>query len=191
MSMIVLKRLAFAASISVIIGSAIVVAASTMVPRGYDPKEAKSRLAQIGRALQVYRQEVGIKPVEEWETPADAGLPPSLLYLSIPGHAWSLPDGLATFKLQSLKHPLPKSASDFAHLYLVPGIELKPGDPYETFGALMKKRGEKLPIMADYNFGADEEHQKLLPRRFAIVLRLNGKVEEVEHRSDSMDIFLR
>lgn len=190
MKLVRFRRSLFVVAASLVFGSVMVGAVAQEI-RGYDPNEAKSRLAQIGRALQIYRQEAGIKPVEEWTSPADAGLPPSLLYLATRGHDWSLPEGLATFKLKSLKRHVPNSASDFAHLYLVPGIELKPGDPYEEFPALMKQRGEQLPIMADHNFGSDDEHRKLLPRRFSIVLRINGKVEVVEHTSGSMDIFRR
>lgn len=178
-------------SFSLLAISAVALAKSVLTTKGYDPDESKARLAQIGRALQLYRQESGIKPVTEWEVPADAGLPPSLITLAMPGHKWSLAEGLETFKLTSLTRHVPNSISDFANLYLMPEIELKPGDPYETFGSLMRSRGEKLPIMADYNFGQDEAHRTLLPRRFAIVLRINGKVEIVEHRSDSMDIFVR
>jgi len=138
-----------------------------------------AKLTKIGKALQLYRQESGIKPVGEWESPADAGLPPLMTILTRPGHPWSVSP--ETFKLPSAAPPHPQRKSDFAQIFLPPGVELDADSPYRDFGRTMRSRGEKLPTMGDFYLGNLPKYKDLYPRQFVLVLRLDGTVEVVEH----------
>jgi hypothetical protein len=140
----------------------------------YDIELAASKLGQIGRALQIYRQEFGYKPVEERRRYWDAGLPPSLTVLAEPGHAWSLKDGIATFKMPRIRYGNPAFIT-FAFTYNQDHADMPELDPF------LVSRGEALPILIDENVTPradffDRESS------VALALRLNGQVDLITFR---------
>lgn len=147
----------------------------------YDIELASSKLRQIGQALQVYRQEYGVKPVDERRRYWDAGLPPSMLVLAEPGHAWSLPDGISTFRMPKIRYGNPAFMT-FAFTYNMQHANIPEVDSF------LASRGEAVPILIDENvtpraqFFAGETS-------IALALRLNGQVDIISFKSgDSMDM---
>lgn len=157
----------------------------------YSADESIAKLRKIGESLQVYRKEKGFKDTNLRFTIADAGLPPNMLYLAEPGHVWSLKGGIADFQISYPRLKFPKGAPHFVNVYPPTGVPYPDGDPRLDFSRVLQSRGDDLIVMADTMFGQTPEFKKLLPRCWAIVLRLNGKVEIVEYRSNSDDLWLR
>ena len=153
----------------------------------YDYETSIAKLKKIGQALQIYRAEYGFKPVAERKTYSDAGLPYALDVLAEPGHAWSLPEGRSTFTLPGALYG--DSWLNFGHLYWTPAgnsflFDLAPN---------LARRGESLPILADFNPGMRLEGRADAPRmQPAVVLRLDGSVEVVVWDSaNKRDIYER
>lgn len=166
-----LKRAAIVVSLGLLLTSGLSAFGGTRPD--YDPTESRAKLEAIGRALQIYRQEHGVKPVEERLTMADAGMPQDIFVLAQPGHVWSLPDGEATFKLSGVKIPH-LGRSDFMMSYLNGWARGQRGEDYR---ALLPTRGEQLLVMYDSHRSVDSGLNP--PDRRVIVLRLDGSVEEI------------
>lgn len=147
-----------------------------LVP-GYSESESRQKLEAIGRALQIYRQDYGLKPVAERKTLADAGLPPYLTVLAQPGHSWSLPDGMETF---SISHPRYSCDLDrhCPHFIVTAwGFDVS---------KLLPVRGEDLVIGGDANFLDPANYYQ--PTWQHMALRLNGTVDIVTFKfADYLD----
>lgn len=153
--------------------------------------DSLQRLQRIGNALQIYRTEYGFKPVGERESYVDAGLPPSYSVLGFSGHAWSLEDGMEAFKVaQPNWLHQGQGWLHFSQMYWGP-------EEYSVGGNLapiFKGRGEKMPILADFNVESRSEMRdpKLLHK--AAVLRLDGTVDVILYEKKFQrpsDIFKR
>ena len=158
----------------------------------YSESESKSKLERIGRALMLYRQEYCVAEESSWETPSDAGLPPVLTVLAEKGHNWSLPDGMASFRLEGRRMSrLEGDAIDFLHLYTLPGIKGAEGTWIEKIPAYLSKRGVNFPVLSDPHLAMDPKFDH---KEFAetLILRANGRVEKVSYRqNDKLDIYTR
>jgi hypothetical protein len=170
-SVVAAKRAAIVASLGLLLTSGL--SAFGGAKPDYDPVESRAKLEAIGRALQIYRQEYGVKPVGERRTMADAGMPRDVFVLAQPGHAWSLPDGEATFKLSGVRIPH-LGRSDYFMPYLSGWMRGERGDGYR---ALLSGRGESLIVMYDSHISVDSGLTP--PARRVLVLRLGGTVEEI------------
>jgi hypothetical protein len=134
----------------------------------YDPTESIAKLTEIGRALQIYRQEYGVKPVSVRRSFSDAGLPPNIFVLAHAGHKWSLATGYQSFKLSNAVY-LRSLDSSFLLTYR------KYEEPDATLNSFFSSRGERLPILLDMNPTPRVEHAQ--GRITAYALRLDGTVE--------------
>ncbi|MEW5882712.1 MAG: hypothetical protein AB1725_00620 [Armatimonadota bacterium] len=137
--------------------------------QGYDYEASIAKLRRIGQALQLYRQEWGVKPVEERRTYSDAGLPPFMLNLLTSPYR---PD--EGFEIFRVAQPNGFSRSVGTHLYQVYVPPQIPGTvhiPADVFA----RRGESLPVLVDLNMNPKQDPGRLE----AIVLRLDGTVEVI------------
>ncbi len=158
--------------------------------QGYDYEASISKLRRIGQALQLYREEWGVKPVAERRTYSDAGLPPSFTVLSSSAYSdkpWHLDKSV--FRVASPQKPWDKSAMHFSPLYL-PEMAQRVGYA-DRYAQALQSRGEMLPVLADLNGNSVAEYAANRDLR-AVVLRLNGSVEVVEYSStDQWDLWNR
>ncbi len=140
--------------------------------QGYDYESSISKLRRIGQALQLYREEWGVKPVGERENLSDAGLPPYGLYaLMQPGKPWSLPKD--AFLLDQ-----PHAGFELLHLP-VHFMVMFPSFNGDAPPSLLRERGEQLPIVADISMNSSEDLLRQPEDLEALVLRLDGSVELV------------
>lgn len=157
-----------------------VVAPLTIRALAGGPPSASSieKLRAIGQALQIYRVEYGVKPPDQRENFADAGLPPSIAVLGLyTERNWSLPSGLESFRTAA---PLPfmeNFDSHFSQLYPGPHDPLI-GTEYDPSGFLAT-RGENLPILVDFNINTSTEFRENPENLVGVILRLNGAVDVV------------
>lgn len=140
-------------------------------PPGHsNPKITRFKLEQIGQALLLYREDYPAKPVSQWKTIADAGLPPSPLTLLRPGQPWSI-------NQQDL-HYEPAQTND-------PGLATSFGIPYvfTNFAreGYFQRNGKRQILFYDpYHPGFKVDGKQ----RRTVVLRWDGTVEEVEFSVD-------
>jgi hypothetical protein len=137
--------------------------------QGYDYEASIAKLRRIGQALQLYREEWGVKPVAERRTYSDAGLPPFMLNLLT--SPYRPEEGFEIFRVAQ---PNSFSRSVGTHLYQV-YIPPQMPDTAPTPADVFVRRGESLPVLVDLNMNAKQEPGRLK----AIVLRLDGTVEVV------------
>ena len=145
------------------------VVAMTRSQPEYDYALSRHKLETIGRALQLYRQEYGIKPISERRDYSDAGLPFHLRQLAHPNRTHPIP-------VDSFFLPWDQAegmASSFIQLYRPTG---EPGA--QQYAHLFASRGEKLPIFADLHMNGEAELTGKVPSK-ALILRLDGTVELV------------
>ncbi len=146
--------------------------------QGYDYEASISKLRRIGQALQLYREEWGVKPVAERTHASDAGLPPNIEVLSSnPNAPWYVPR--ETFRVASPNEFSARSEIHFQQTYWGTELEKQLGPMAEFLTA----RGERLPILVDINSASAAEF--VGTRKDGInyvVLRLDGSVEVVRHR---------
>lgn len=144
----------------------------------YDYDTARVKLLQIGRALQLYRAEQTVKPVAERKTFKDCGLPDSLTRLCRPGHSWSLPSDRSTFRVPT---PLFRGQdTNFNKMYWdAPAII----DRFGSMSHFYALRGERLPILADFNMNSADDFRNDGTPIKALILRLDGTVDLVTFRS--------
>ncbi len=144
--------------------------------QGYDYEASISKLRRIGQALQLYREEWGVKPVAERRTYSDAGLPPTIaLPAVLEGYAWSYPGGSELLRVAQPNGVFANMNVHFMQLY-------GPADREEAEkAAYYRLRGERLPIVADLNMnrGSDLAKNRASRDLKAIVLRLDGSVDVV------------
>jgi hypothetical protein len=140
--------------------------------QGYDYQASIAKLRRIGQALQLYREEWGVKPVDERETISDTGLPPFGLYaLTQPGNPWSLPE--EAFLLDQ-----PHVGFEMLHLP-VHFMVMFPSFNGDAPRSLLRERGEQLPIVADISMNSSQDMLRHPEDLEALVLRLDGSVELV------------
>jgi hypothetical protein len=158
--------------------------------QGYDYEASIAKLRRIGQALQLYREEWGVKPVAERRTYSDAGLPPSLAVLYSPAYSskpWHIEKDY--FKVAAPQKPFDKSAMHFVPLYLTEEFQRRGYS--ERYVEALRGRGEMLPVFADLNANSVAEYAGDRNLR-AVVLRLNGAVEVVGYSStDPWDLWNR
>ncbi|MEW5882713.1 MAG: hypothetical protein AB1725_00625 [Armatimonadota bacterium] len=180
---------------ALLVGTVVAVAAAGITAfrnqnQGYDYEASIAKLRRIGQALQLYRQEWGVKPMEERRTYSDAGLPPSLAVLYSPAYGskpWHIEKGY--FKVAAPQKPFDKAAMHFVPLFLTEEFQRR-GYP-ERYVEALRGRGEMLPVFADLNANSVAEYAGNRNLR-AVVLRLNGAVEVVEYSStDQWDLWNR
>jgi hypothetical protein len=143
--------------------------------RAYDADASRAKLERIHRALSLYRQEHGVKPVAEWRTMADAGLPPHPFVLAFEqGRPWSLP--MDTFEVEGSDQAVTgKRPPTFFCYFLARPISKASADRHERF----LHRGEELIYLVDDHL-TPWKQQVGGDRRFDVLaLRLNGTVEVV------------
>lgn len=141
-----------------------------------DEEESRAKLLAIGRALQLYREEHPPLPVAQRRDYRDAGLPPDMVFLTVPGHKWSLPNGWADMQVS---RPLAEMADVNIHFratYWRPEDYDKMGD----LSTLFRDRGERLIVLADPNIDRNFYNPDIRIRR-VMVLRLNGTVEIINY----------
>lgn len=93
-----------------------------------DPAKVRAKLERIGRALVAYRQDYPAKPVSQWQTYTDAGLPRGIRRLTTPGKAWTInADDLHCEPAISLNGEA--MVSDFSALYRLSTPMLRSGWP--------------------------------------------------------------
>lgn len=144
----------------------------------YDYATAKAKLLQIGRALQLYRAEQTVKPVAERRTFRDCGLPATLVDLCRSGHEWSLPADKSTFKVAT---PLFKTAViNFHQMYWESDYVVQRVGAMTQFYAV---RGERLPVLADFNMNSPDDYRDPENPIKALILRLDGTVDLVAYRA--------
>lgn len=149
-----------------------------------DDREAMERLRTIGRALQLYREAYPPKPVSERRTFADAGLPRYLTTLCEKDRPYTIP--FETFFLTQPRTSPPKMGS-FSLMYWPESSYRKLGDISDFYAS----RGEKLPVLVDFNRMSAEDFASHEPGR-VLVLRLNGEVEWITYdQRVRLDIFRR
>ncbi|MEW5882710.1 MAG: hypothetical protein AB1725_00610 [Armatimonadota bacterium] len=149
--------------------------------QGYDYEASFAKLRRIGQALQLYRQEWGVKPVEERMHASDAGLPPKLTVLSAdPNAPWYVPRD--TFTVESPNEFSARFETHFQQSYWDAEWEKRLGSMAEFLTA----RGERLPILVDIN-GSTAADFVAMPEGGInyVILRLDGSVEVVRHRRQS------
>jgi hypothetical protein len=150
------------------------------MPQGYDNEASLERLRRIGAALQIYREAHPPLEVADRRSPADAGLPPSMLHLTKPGHAWSISP--LDFRVPKPSPGNERLSSHFSLLYWADGT--LPSSMKQWFAA----RGEELPILADFNSllltVPDQNGEYEVP-----ILRLNGQVKIVRYDPKSQIAF--
>jgi hypothetical protein len=145
---------------------------AAMKPQGqaeYDYATSRAKLERIGQALQLYRQEHGVKAVELRQNFSDAGLPFHLRQLAHPNRTHPIP-------LDNFFLPWDQAegmASSFIQLYRPTG---EPGA--QQYAHLFAARGEKLPILADLHMNGEAELTGKAPGK-ALILRLDGTVDLV------------
>lgn len=141
-------------------------------PERLDDREAMEKLQTIGRALQLYREAYPPKPVSERRTFADAGLPRYLTALCEKDRPYTIPT--ETFFLTQPRTP--SNFISFSLMYWPESSYRKLGDISEFYAS----RGEKLPVLVDFNCMSHEDFASHEPGR-VIVLRLNGEVEWITY----------
>lgn len=175
----------------------------------YDWELAKSRLSAIGRVVTRYREKQSLKPETEWKSVTDAGLPVTLYSIMKPNSfpterdSQEAKDAAFTNLYMSSRGPRPyrdlkgniierkltaednkrggdsggmagpTPATDF-HLLGWPDVLSQ-----QQIDAAVAKRGMAMPIILDMNMYSHAEQKEKTPRKL-LVLRLNGKVEEIE-----------
>lgn len=177
------------------------------VTTAYDWNASRHKLEGIGAALQLYRKHVGIKPVAERKTLSDAGLPNDdvMSVLTKPGFAWSIdadafrPELGATLTkatyagdfclpIESRRVMLdaigPIGSPSPIHFVGTDGQAVRAAGYFDgiTLDELPKwlqSRGEDLPVLVDNSPDILGEPSVSQPPQFALVLRLNGKVDRV------------
>jgi hypothetical protein len=187
-----LARLALLSSATLLIASLFAVGFRAPGQTGqYDPEESKAKLMAIGAALKIYRIEYCDLPVEQWQSPSDAGLPPNILVLGQPGHSWSVADGLHAFKLSGVIIPMPADAPlDFAHSYPSAGFNFGVGSIYEGFTDILRERGTRMPVIADLHYMGLPQFESDRGWKHAIVLRMDGTVDTIRYRAgDPLEVF--
>lgn len=137
----------------------------------YDWVTSRANLAAIGKNLQVFRRQQGVKPVADRKEVRDAGLPPLLFQaLSQPGKPWS------TARIHFLSAVARDIKGELRMLRDPAGIshmtQLYESDrPAE---AVWRTAGEKAPVLADLNMlsnpASDSGH--------VLVLLLDGTVQK-------------
>lgn len=150
------------------------------IPKGKnDSQETLDKLARIGRALQLYRQEYGSLPVNERVDYIDAGLPFSLSVLGTdPSKNWYVDP--TNFQVPNPSVP---GLYTFRELYYrreAYGTRLLP-----PMGDVYKRRGEQFPVLEATDWIPEEVWQQnadvTLP-----VLRLDGTVEMIKRNTRNM-----
>ncbi len=154
--------------------------------RVYDLAAASKKLADIGEKLQLYRKTHRPLPVSERTTFRDAGLPEMLLELAKPGSPWSLPDGVATFRVKNPNELFEGTQNHFAQMYW--SRETAAQIRKQDMGQWFAVRGEDLPILVDYNPSSGEQMAGA-DGYTVLVLRLSGKVEKVEVKGSAKPIW--
>jgi hypothetical protein len=147
---------------------------STWPNAPYDDAEALARLQRVSRSLQLYRAEYGHKPVEDWRTPWDAGLPPSPVTLVTPGHAWTLPNGWRDLQ------PRDMGMEHFCNMIgLWPDPEdlakMKRHANWQDWETQLARFGTRLPIVADEQFGT-QPNRSQPPMRDIRFVRWDGTI---------------
>ncbi|MGE0000753.1 MAG: hypothetical protein AB7T05_01595 [Fimbriimonadaceae bacterium] len=134
-----------------------------------DPAEVRAKLERIGRALVLYRQDYPAKPVGEWRSFYDAGLPPVMpIQLSVPGHEWTVQKADFFYEPHV---PGADFASDFAMVYLNP-THMSADDWLAS--------GPRQIILFDPLHPGTDPGRNVGKTRRTLVLRWDGTVEEVE-----------
>jgi|GEM_PF-4690623 len=143
----------------------------------YNEVEARAKLAKLANSIKLYRQEIGYGPIETWVTPADAGLPPNMMVLARPGHAWSLEGGMADLKLSTCW----PNTMFMTQMYPLPTLPLDSNAYWPLFMETLKRRGDKTPLFVDGWYGSQDKFKGLAANRQQafLVIRLNGDLDEV------------
>lgn len=150
------------------------------LPKGQnDSQETLDKLARIGRALQIYRQEFGVLPASQRADYIDAGLPFSLSVLgSDPSKAWYVDP--ANFSVPNPAVPGPYSFRELYYRKEAYGTRLLP-----PMGEIYKERGESLPVLEVTDWVPNEvwlqDTDVTLP-----VLRLDGSVVMITRNTRKM-----
>ena len=135
-------------------------------PEHSNPKITRFKLEQIGQPLLLYREEFPAKPVSEWKSASDAGLPPSPLTLLRPGRPWSLNE--QDLHYEPARTVDPGLATSFSVPYMI-NIFVQKG--------YLQRNGKRQILLYDpYHPGFKVDGQQ----RRTVVLRWDGTVEEVE-----------
>lgn len=139
-----------------------------------DPIESRAKLERIGQALVLYRQDFPAKPVSEWSSYRDAGMPFSLLKLTQPGRVWTI--AAEDLKLEPGLGSVLGTApyTDFAVLYR---FDSGGGEAY------WRRNGTRqIVVMDTLHPGTGPENGLPHGWKRCLVLRWDGTVEEVEFR---------
>jgi hypothetical protein len=150
---------------------------------GYSSAESRAKLVAIGRALQGYRLEHGVKPVAERRSFQDAGLPENPLVMAAPGAPWGLSGGVSAFRISAPRYVIDTrpNVAHFTFPYL---------DTEDRFiSGLYATRGELFIVAIDDNYTAKAGRRER-PFIEALVLRLNGDVDLVRYRPGDMQDLL-
>jgi len=142
----------------------------------YDYDTAAEKLRRIGQALQLYREEYGVKPVVERKTPYDAGLPPNLKVLArVQGKRWSIPEGMSVFQSDQPNFLMQQIDNGYLHCVEYPH---HPGSTHlpDNYWQI---RGDRAPVLADINMNDADAFNNNPTSLRALILRLDGTVELV------------
>lgn len=146
--------------------------------RPYDVESVRSKFEKIGRALALYREESGTRPVEQWTRWSDAGLPPEMLWLAtVRDRAWSIPEGSTVFEVENPTFPI-KNKLTFHYPFNKRAFP----DDNAVVDRILCERGLATPVLIDFNVSRRSDltdTTKVMLK--ALVLRLDGRIELIEY----------
>lgn len=150
------------------------------MPPKIDFERESKPMREIEKALQVYRQNHGLKPVDRRSDLKDAGMPMAFLdqVLPVPKATWVLNTGVSGPRAE-------RYMFIYMQLFQMPPAELK---------RLLRSRGEDLPILLDLqsSWNAGRAIKGEPERESVLILRLGGKVDLVKMKPfDYKDLFER
>lgn len=149
--------------------------------RTYDAAVSRANLQRIHQALMLYRQEYGVKPVAEWRTIADAGVPPHPFVLAQEGFAWTIP--FETFQIEGSDHHSPGGKPHVFGSYFLDRTMVD--DRYAAKLERYLHRGESLIYLWDSHYSPEKELRN--DSWNTLVLRLNGTIEVVRSERAAPD----
>jgi hypothetical protein len=152
----------------------------------YDLQASIAKLRRIGAALQIYRSEFGVIPVEKRSSPADAGLPPYIELLGKqPDRPWSTPNGINDFRISSPVWPWTNMWAGGSHFNRLYNLDDAP-----IYLSFYRTRGEMLPVLADLNINRAAGSFSTGDQLRAVILRLNGTVDVVSFTNGNIQLAL-
>lgn len=154
---------------------------SRLQERAYNADVSRANLQRIHQALTIYRQESGVKPVSEWRTISDAGVPPHPLVLAMEGHPWTIP--IETLQITGSDHHSPGGKPPvYGSYFLDRSIA---GDKYTKRLEKYLHRGEDLIYLWDSHYSPEKDLRG--DSWNTLVLRLEGTIEVVRSERASPD----